>query len=76
MGLLAAEVDLRYLEQWVYLLALPNISDMLAIFHDLGRLIVKTQSAYFSNISDVLREPAMKPNVDMQQHIGYVRRQI
>ena len=53
MGLLSADVDLQYLGQWVYLLALPNISDMLVIFHDLGHLIVKTQSAYFSNVSDV-----------------------
>jgi len=49
---------------------------MFAIFHDLSRLIVKTQSTYFSNISDARRELAMKPNGGIQQHIGYVRRQL
>jgi hypothetical protein len=46
---------------------------MLAIYHVLGRPVVKTQGAYFSNISDVRRGLAIKSNGDMQQHIGYVR---
>jgi len=76
LGLLSAKVDAWHLDQWVKLLGFPNISDMLANLPSPGALLFKTQSAYFSNISDVPRENSRKSDGVMHQHIGYVRRQL
>ena len=60
LGLLSAKADARHVDQWVKLLRFPNISDMLANLHSPGGLLFKTQSAYFSNISDVPPENSRK----------------